>query len=63
MQEAKYLNSGDLLPKPGKVDLTLGARDSVDDPTSTKRRIWGPALVRLIRYPDGGLDAVVQRVK
>ena len=55
----KYLAVNELLPSPGSVTVKLGRKDSVDDPASTKRRIWGPAIVILTRHADGGIDAKV----
>lgn len=42
-----------------RADLTLGRGDSAWDPSSTKRVIYGPARVRYVRAPDGGVDATV----
>jgi hypothetical protein len=33
--------------------------DSVQDPSSTRRVISGPALVQYIEWPDGGVTAYV----
>lgn len=41
---------------------TIRLRDgeSIENPASTKRRLHGPALVKITRHADGGIDAKVE---
>lgn len=51
-----WLESGEM----GMV-LRFGKGDSIPSPVSTRRRIYGPAEVTLIRHEDGGIDCFVDK--
>lgn len=43
-----------------KASVTLDKGDSARDPSSTHRKIYGPAIVTYQQAPDGGIDALVE---
>lgn len=43
-----------------RTSVTLEAGDTAENPASTKQVIHGPAVVTYDRYPDGGIDALVE---
>jgi hypothetical protein len=46
----------DVLSSADDAIITLRDSDSINDPGSTKRRIWGPCTLKVKRWPDGGID-------
>lgn len=51
----------DLLVEAEEAEILLRKGEALLDPTSTKgRKIYGPALVHITRYPDGGIDILVK---
>ncbi len=48
------------LPVGETVSILLLADERLADPTSTKRFIYGPAIVDAYLWPDGGLDVRVR---
>jgi hypothetical protein len=42
--------------------VTLDAGDTCDNPASTKRDLFGPAVVTFERYPDGGILVIEREV-
>ena len=45
---------------PGEHVHTLAAGESVPQPGSTSRRIYGPCVLRWRAYADGGIDATIE---
>jgi len=45
--------------EPGDYRFELLAGESVRDPTRTKRRIYGPAVIEYRVWPDGGIDGLI----
>ena len=43
-----------------RAAITLDRGESIVNPASTKRLIYGPAVVKFDRGPDGGIDVYVE---
>ncbi len=57
MSEPIHYSCSDVVPYDGQEAIVvLREIDSINDPGSTKRRIWGPCSVKVTRWPDGGID-------
>jgi len=49
-----------VLGKRGKCTVNLQEGERAWNPTSTKRMLYGPALVDYVLHPDGGVTATVR---
>lgn len=47
-------------PGHNRAAVLLEKGDTVENPASTKGPIHGPASVTFDRYPDGGIDVIVE---
>lgn len=44
------------------AEVILSRGQSIENPASTRRRIYGPAKIRFDRHADGGIDARVSEL-
>jgi hypothetical protein len=57
LEQVEFIPLGDTGWKRGSITLDTG--DSIDNPASTKRPIYGPCTVTVDIAPDGGRNVII----
>lgn len=49
----------ELLAEHGSIRVELADLAAAWNPASTKRKLYGPAVIEYVQYPDGGVSAAI----